>query len=80
MIPTLQYLANLGILISEAPPNNPSPLVLVNLLQINLQKLADSKGSAIVYTDGSTAVRTKNPNSGCSIHITDEKHTHVWSV
>src|SRR3954447_6212576 len=32
MIPTLQYLSDLGIHISEAPPSNPSPLVLVDLL------------------------------------------------
>src|SRR4051794_17841014 len=43
MIPTLQYLSDLGIHISEAPPSNPSPLILVDLLRINLQNLADSK-------------------------------------
>jgi len=34
---------------------------------------------ASVYTDGSTSARSTKPNSGASIHVTDEADTDIWS-
>jgi len=38
-----------------------------------------NQSPAIVYTDGSTSVRPTKPNSGCSIVVTDNKHSSVWA-
>ena len=57
-----------------------APLTLVDELQKVLQDMVDSKKAAIIYTDGSTAVRSSGPNSGCSIYVTDSKDTPIWSA
>jgi len=79
MIPTLQYLATLGIQISKAPESNKVPLALVEELTAVLQGMLRSNKSATVYTDGSTPVRSTLPNSGCSIYVTDSKDNPIWS-
>jgi len=55
------------------------PLNLVAELQTTFARMEANQSPAIVYTDGSTSVRPTKPNSGCSIVVTDNKHSSVWA-
>src|ERR1051325_1521397 len=65
--------------IADAPANNDAPLNLIAEVRTVFERMQASQKCALVYTDGSTSARCTKPNSGASIHVTDEAHGHVWS-
>src|SRR5690349_12693018 len=79
IIPSLQFLLSLGLELADRPQSSGTPLSLVEELRRTFEDMHMSSRSALVYTDGSTSVRSSSLNSGCSIIVTDEKHNHVWS-
>ena len=74
MSSTLQYLKSVNISLSCPNPTLVTPPAV---LLVNEIKQALGKGSfttLCAYTDGSTKARSQDPNSGCGIYLTDEKH------
>jgi len=79
MSSTLAYLKSVNIELScpKVGPGTPLP---VRMAQEIRQAITKALGTSfIAYTDGSTKARSKEPNSGCGIYITDDKNQVVWS-
>ena len=78
MSPTLKYLKDLGIRIISSDCQKSA--VISSVVHDLKASLEQSKlGKVIVYTDGSTSLNKKSPNSGCGIFVTDEKDQPLWS-
>ena len=79
MVSTLKYLYSQNIKILHR--SNCKSIKISSLVQeINsvLSQVPEG-GDVIAYTDGSTAPRAKQPNSGSGIFITDVEHNEIWS-
>jgi hypothetical protein len=63
--------------VSSSQQESADVLSVVHKIKAALEQTGCMK--AIVYTDGSTSLMGKSPNSGCGIFITDEKHIPLWS-
>ena len=74
---TLQYLKNLGINLACPVPCQSQAVSLVAEIKQTISEKAVT--SLIAYTDGSTKARSKDPNSGCGIYITDQRNNQIWS-
>ena len=79
MVSTLRYLYSQNIKIiyrSDQKSMTTSPLIQ----EINSKLSRMPEGEKIIaYTDGSTAPRAKQPNSGSGIFITDMANNELWS-
>jgi hypothetical protein len=64
-------------IVSSSLRKSADVLSVVHSIKTTLEQTGCTK--AIVYTDGSTSLKGKSPNSGCGIFITDRKHTPLWS-
>lgn len=77
--PTLKHLKDLGVrIVSSSQQESADVLSVVHKIKATLEQTGCMK--AIVYTDGSTSLMGKSPNSGCGIFITDEKHIQAAVV
>ena len=74
---TIKYLHQLEITLACPQESNPHPPVLAS----EIAQVLESKQlqNAIIYTDGSTKARTRDPNSGCGIYVTTLTGAEVWS-
>ena len=72
---TLKYLKSIGVTLASPVPAIDDSIVGSTSA---IREAVVNKSLLYVYTDGSTKPRSKEPNSGFGIYITDSKHQPVW--
>ena len=72
----LKYFKELGVKLTSPTEPSLDNSKIIEEIRSNLQEV---KGSAIIYTDGSTSTQGKFSNSGSGIFITDDQHVPLWS-